>query len=84
MALKAPKKPHYEGWKHSGEKDGREFLKRKALAAEKNSGGQQTNAVFSVQDDDFKAACKRAGIPTTTRQASKYRNKYGKAWRSRA
>jgi hypothetical protein len=40
-----------------------------------------TNAEF-CKDKTFAAACERAGIPATIRQASKYRNKKGAAYRS--
>jgi len=40
-----------------------------------------TNAEFAQADLDFKAACKNADTQPTTRQASKYRRKMGKAWK---
>jgi hypothetical protein len=42
-----------------------------------------TNATFANTDQAFRAACKKAGIPVTTRQASKWRNKFGAAWTAR-
>jgi len=42
-----------------------------------------TNATFAATDQALKAACAKAGIPVTTRQASKWRNKSGAAWKAR-
>ena len=42
-----------------------------------------TNATFATTDQALKAACAKAGIPVTTRQASKWRNKSGAAWAAR-
>jgi len=39
-----------------------------------------THATFSQTDEAFQAACEKAGIPATTRQASKWRRKRGLAW----
>ena len=41
-----------------------------------------TNKEFAAQDKKFRAACSAAGIEPTGRQASKYRNKQGLAYRS--
>ena len=38
------------------------------------------NRVFATRDKMFLGACQKVGIPPTTRQASKWRNKKGKAW----
>ena len=46
--------------------------------------GYVTNAEFAAQNDGFKAACEKAGIPATKRQASKWRRKFGTAYRNRA
>lgn len=40
-----------------------------------------TNAVFAKHDEKFKEACKNVGIPSTRRQASKWRMEKGLAWR---
>jgi hypothetical protein len=40
-----------------------------------------TNTEFTF-DKNFIAACRAAEIPATRRQASKYRNKKGKAWKT--
>ncbi len=42
------------------------------------------NATFAATNGAFKAACEAAGVKNTKRQASKFRNKYGAAFRSRA
>ena len=39
-----------------------------------------TNREFALKDEKFRAACQRAGIPPTSRQASRWRMKHGKAW----
>ncbi len=40
-----------------------------------------TNKEFSETDDVFRAACVKAKIMPTTRQASKWKMKKGKAWK---
>lgn len=40
-----------------------------------------TNRNFADKDKEFFHACCEAGIPPTKRQASKYRNKMGKAYK---
>jgi hypothetical protein len=42
-----------------------------------------TNAEFARTNGQFRAACERAGIEPTRRQASKFRNKTGAAWAAR-
>jgi len=42
-----------------------------------------TNKEFAKNDAAFKAACEKAGINPTSRQASKWRNKSGAAWNAR-
>ena len=44
-------------------------------------GGSMTNAEFARRDKSFAEACSKAGIPKTKRQASKWRNHKGKAWK---
>lgn len=39
-----------------------------------------TNREFALTDAKFREACQRAGIPPTSRQASRWRMKNGKAW----
>lgn len=41
-----------------------------------------TNKEFSEKDQTFKDACKKAKISATTRQASKWRMKKGKAYKN--
>ena len=38
------------------------------------------NSEFAHTDQVFKAACKAVNIPATSRQASKWRNKFGLAF----
>jgi hypothetical protein len=42
------------------------------------------NRAFAASDKEFQEACKRAGIPPTQRQASKWRLKAGRAFQFRA
>ena len=46
--------------------------------------GYVTNTEFATQNDGFKAACEKASVPATKRQASKWRRKFGTAYRNRA
>jgi len=43
--------------------------------------GRMTNAKFAGTNEQFKEACKAAGVAPTSRQASKYRRKMGKAYK---
>jgi hypothetical protein len=40
-----------------------------------------SNREFAEKDPQFKLACSGAAIPATPRQASKFRNKTGKAYK---
>lgn len=40
-----------------------------------------TNKEFSTQNELFKKACEKVGIPATKRQASKWRSGKGKAYK---
>jgi hypothetical protein len=40
----------------------------------------QANREYAATNDYFKRCCAAAGIQPTSRQASKFRNKHGKAW----
>ena len=40
-----------------------------------------TNKEFAEKDQKFKKACSKINLPATTRQASKWRMKKGKAWK---
>ena len=44
---------------------------------------KMTNKEFAEKDDKFKSVCEKLGIKPTVRQASKWRNKKGVAWKSR-
>jgi hypothetical protein len=41
---------------------------------------RMTNTQFAATDPAFKAACTKAGVAPTPRQASKWRNKQGDAF----
>ncbi len=41
-----------------------------------------TNLTFTKEDKTFIEACKEINLPATKRQASKWRNKKGLAWRT--
>ena len=43
---------------------------------------ETTNTRFAGENVAFKTACETAGIPPTKRQASKWRNEYGKAYKT--
>lgn len=43
-----------------------------------------TNKWFALMDETFREACKLAGLPATSRQASKYRSGRGTAYKFRA
>ena len=44
---------------------------------------QQTHREFATADTAFRAACERASVEPTRRQASKFRNKRGRAYAAR-
>lgn len=48
-----------------------------------NGNGRMNNRDFAATDSEFREACKRAGIPPTQRQASKFRLGFGVAWNNR-
>jgi len=41
------------------------------------------NVLFAKEDVKFQAACDKAGVKATSRQASKWRNKIGSAYANR-
>lgn len=45
--------------------------------------GSVPNAVFAREDEGFKAACIKAGVECSRRQASKYRNGKGSAFKAK-
>ena len=47
------------------------------------TGGDVFNREFAKTDEQFKAACEKAGVQPTPRQASKYRRKMGRAYNAR-
>lgn len=60
---------------------GEEFLRLPNSTDSGRKGG--TNAHFSTHDPRFLAACERAGVKPTRRQASKFRAKRGRAYAER-
>jgi hypothetical protein len=81
------KKPSYTGYKALSaekEKSERARIQAKKDAATKNADGRPTFASFAANDQQFIDACQKAGIPATTRQASKWFRKRGKAYANRA
>lgn len=75
---KTKEKKGYQGPKLDG--DSSEYRKKQLKRAERNAQGSPTsNAIFASSDGDFIAACEKAGVPPTPRQASKFRNGYGRA-----
>jgi len=45
-----------------------------------NPHGEELNKDFAEKNVEFRSACEAVGIPPTTRQASKWRNKRGLAY----
>jgi hypothetical protein len=74
---KQKEKKGYQGPKLVG--DSSDYRKKAKVRAEKNSPGFSSNAAFSASDQEFLSACEKAGIAPSQRQASKFRNGYGKA-----
>jgi len=62
--------------------DSPETIRRRKINVIRQKAARRglTNADFVKQDDKFKAACEKVGIPATIRQASKFRNKQGLAY----
>lgn len=44
---------------------------------------RETNRTFAETNQAFKKACERAGTPATKRQASKFRNERGIAYKNK-
>lgn len=57
--------------------------KRKLVATEPAEYPEVTNAMFARNDKMFHACCSEAGVESTPRQASKYRNGKGLAYAHR-
>lgn len=70
-------KNKYQGYKAFGDTQ-----EAREARAKKNAAGNQTNEVTAVSDGEFKAACEKASVNPTSRQASKFRNGYGLAARA--
>ena len=47
------------------------------------SDAKYPNAEFALKDEKFRKACEKAGIEPTLRQASRWRNKKGLAWKNK-
>lgn len=80
---KAKDKKGYKGYKLVSDeniKKERERQEKRKEAAAKNAAGRPTNAYFASHDEAFKAACEKAGVPATARQASKWFRKRGLAY----
>ena len=57
--------------------------KHAQLEARKSMRYDTTNAEFAKENATFRKACEAAGVEPTTRQASKYRNGQGIAYKTR-
>ena len=42
---------------------------------------EMTNKEFAAKNEEFRAACKRVGIDPTSRQAARWKNRKGLAWK---
>lgn len=77
-------KQKYSGYQAGTEEDRKAEkarLEAKAKArAEQNANGGVTNDVFAATNEEFRAACSKAGVQATARQAGKYRRKVGQAY----
>jgi hypothetical protein len=83
-ATGAEKRKMYKGWAVlSGEaaKAEKARINKRREDAAKNSGGKLTNASFAATDTEFKECCELAGVPATSRQASKWFRKEGLAYK---
>lgn len=80
---KDTKKKGYKGYKMASDetiKKERDRQEKRREAAVKNAAGRPTNAFFAAHDEAFKAACEKARVPATARQASKWFRKRGLAY----
>lgn len=84
MAKKEQKKG-YQGFKLDGDtsESRRERSRKELVRAQQNAGERSvpSNASFALSDAEFIAACEKANVKPTQRQASKFRNGYGAAAR---
>lgn len=78
------KKLRYTGFNAIGEEKAKaekaRLLAKAEARAKQNANGGVTNDVFAATNDEFKAACEKAGVPATARQAGKFRRKAGRAY----
>jgi|GEM_PF-5451631 len=56
--------------------------KQTEQSAEQREEFRKTNQKFAENDEQFRNACELVGLKPTTRQASKWRMKRGKAWKA--
>lgn len=83
MAKEMKKYKGYDFMNDERKKAERARQEQRRDAATKNAAGRPTFAFFATHDEEFQAACARAGIPPTARQASKWHRKRGLAWQNR-
>lgn len=57
-------------------------LNARGLPTRDTNRPEVDNATFAATNGTFKAACEAAGVKNTKRQASKFRNKYGAAFKA--
>ncbi|MEI7826121.1 MAG: hypothetical protein WCI01_12530 [Chlorobiaceae bacterium] len=80
------KKAAYTGYRSLSEeksKAEKSRIQAKKDAVTKNADGKPTFAYFAAHDEGFVAACQKAGIPATARQASKWFRQRGLAYKNR-
>ncbi len=58
-------------------------MNNEGIAKEKVREDVETNKHFAEHNEPFKQACEKAGLKSTTRQASKWRMQKGKAWKEK-
>ena len=56
------------------------LTRRRSNVAAPKTKYDTTNTAFAKTDGNFRAACEKAEVKPTSRQASKWRNKMGKAY----
>lgn len=69
------------GWKNRSPEYKRESLAHAKREATKSCTSEQTNSEFAKQEH-FIEACKNAGVSPSKQQASRFRRKFGAAYRS--
>jgi hypothetical protein len=86
MTFGEKKKAAYSGFRALSEekaKSEKARIEAKQNAAIKNADGRPTFSFFAAHDEAFIAACQKAGIPATARQASKWFRQRGLAYQNR-